>query len=224
LGEQQRRKDIMGFTLWCFFKGQYLILNRRKKRVKTKILGIVTLLLLLTVSGCGGPSASEMGEMFLFTSIGTVIFSIPIIMLLAWLGGLGLVRNLIVWAQFAGLVVVSIAFYFTYKGYNNSENIRLIILASIISIPSLFIITSLEVLCLPIRIYKYLPVMVITPYYVMSYLLVITNSDELLVIFPTLLPIFLWYVTIPFLLWVIIYLIIKKVKSTKKDKSEEKIS
>jgi hypothetical protein len=180
--------------------------------MKTKITATVTLMLLMTVSGCGGPSPREIGEAALMSSIGTVILSIPIIMLMSWLAGLGLSRFKVVWAQFVGLAVISIGLFFHYGGNVYSDGLQVTAIISIISVPYLLLATSLGVLCLPVRICRFLPTLVTALHFAASFLLVLTNSEDLLKIFPLLLPILLWPVTICILLLAIGYLIMLKWK------------
>jgi hypothetical protein len=184
----------------------------KKNKIKINTIATVTLLLMLMVSGCTGPSPSDIGEGFLSLSIGTVILSIPIIMIMYWLAGLDLARSKLVWGQFVGLTIISIGLFFYYGGGSHPNDLFVTVVFSVISVPYLLLVTSLLVLCLPVRICKFLPMLVMALYFAASFLLVLTNSEELLRIFPLLLPIVLWPLTICILLYTIGYLIIIKWK------------
>lgn len=188
-------------------------------RMKTKVIATVTLLLLMTVSGCVGPSPSEIGKAVLMSSIGTVILSIPIIMLMAWLAKLGLARSKIVWAQFVGMVFISVGLYFYNGGNFCSDDLQVIAIISIISVPYLLLVTSLAVLCIPKRVCKYLPILVITPHFAASFLLVLTNSEGLFRFFPMMLLIRLWPLTVAIFICSTGYLILKKLDRIQEDDS-----
>lgn len=192
--------------------------------MKPKALAIVTLLLMMTISGCGGPSPSEIGEVALMSSIGILILSIPIIMLLAWLASLNLGRSKILWGQFVGLVLVSIGLFFRYGGNLYSDTLWVIAVIGVISVPYLLLVASLAVLFLPARVCRFLPILIMTPHFVINILLVITDSKDLLEIFPLMLPIRFWPLTIGLLLITIGSLIILKWKKRQQDNKTEDIS
>jgi hypothetical protein len=192
--------------------------------MKTKVIATVTLLLLLTVPGCTGPSPSEIGEMFLTASIGTVIPSILVIMLMTWLAKLGLGRSKIVWGQFIGLVIVSIALNLHYSGIDYFDLrgfIGGIAFIGLFSTPYLLLVTSLAVIFIPKRVCKYLPILVITPHFAASIMLILTNSEGLLGIFPLMLPIRLWPLTIVILICSTGYLILKKLDRIQEDDNDK---
>jgi hypothetical protein len=192
--------------------------------MKPKIITTVTLLLIMTVSGCGGPSPSEIGETALMLIIGTVILSIPIIITMSWLAGVGIARSKIVWTQFIGLVVISIGLFFHYGGHRYLDGLQILAPVSVLSVPYLLLVTSLEVVCLPVRVCRFLPILVIAPHFAASILLVLTDSEKLLRIFPLLLPIELWPFTVAILLCIIGYLILKKLNRKQQNDSGKNTS
>jgi hypothetical protein len=162
--------------------------------------------------------------MFLNANIGTVIPSIPVIMLMTWLAKLGLGRSKILWGQFIGLIIVSIALYFHYSdvGFFDLRGFLTgIALISLLSTPYLLLVTSLAVIFIPKNVCKYLPILVITPHFAASILLMLTNSEGLLEIFPLMLPIRLWPLTIVILICSIGYLILKKLDRIQEDDSDK---
>jgi hypothetical protein len=199
-----------------------MISRKSSHGMKTKVIAAATLLLMITISGCGGSSPREIGKYILISSIGMVILSIPIIMLMTWLAKLGLGRSRIVWAQFVGLTVISIGLCFYDGGDFSSDDLNVIAIIGVISIPYLLLVTSLAVIFIPKRVCKYLPILVITPHFAASCLLILTDSEGLLGIFPLMLPIRLWPLTIAILICSIGYLILKKLDRIQEDDSDKR--
>ncbi len=199
------------------------MLNNKSKEIKTKIIPAVTLFLMMLVPGCGGPSPREIGEISLALSLGIVTISIPVIMLLSWLAGTNLFRSKKVWMQFAGLAVICISLYLFYGDFG-WQGLHITAFLGLISVPYLFLVTSLAVSLLPARFLKFLPVLVLTPHFLISIMLVLTDSDNVLAVFPIMLSLQFWPLSIGITFCIIVYLIAKKIVNKRKRESDQKIS
>ena len=173
---------------------------------------------LLFIAGCAGPEPWEMGLSGL-GSIGIVIVvgSFPIIIGLTWLTtGRNLIELKRVWLQFIVFFVIILLFVFLLDRRSaDYPMINFTLIALILSLPYLFFTTLLLLTVIPIlnRIlnrdfYPYLPTCVLAPHFVMSALLIATNSPFLMLFIIR--GIYFSYITIPASIGILVWLIVAK--------------
>jgi hypothetical protein len=179
---------------------------------------ILTCLGLLLITGCGGPTPSEIGEIGLCTSIGIVFLSWPIIVFLTWLTKRkNLVTDGKVGIQYLLFFIVSIIILivFRFSLGHASE----LLLVSILAVPYLLFFT-LIFLFLPHRFLSYLPLFVLTPHFVMSALLYATNLEGSECLLPILFCIAFWFFTIPVGVLLFIVLLLRRREEVSGDTSK----
>ena len=120
-------------------------------------------------------STREASEIALAGSIGFIILSWLVVILLTLLGRrLNLVRNRAVLLQYGVYlliqIIISISMGFLYPG------IFPIVVVLMINIPYLLLIGGLLILVLPVRLLAWVPSFLLLPYYLMLGLQYVTNS------------------------------------------------
>lgn len=175
----------------------------------------MTCLGLLLITGCGGPTPSEIGEIGLCFSIGIVFLSWPIIVFLTWLTKRkNLATDGKVGIQYLLFFIVSIIIFWFCLG-----NVSELFLVSILAIPYLLFFT-LIFLFLPRRFLSYLPLFVLTPHFVMSALLYATNIEGSECLLPILFVIAFWFFTIPVGVLLFIALLLRRREEVSGDTSK----
>lgn len=190
---------------------------------------------LLLITGCTGPSPSEIGQIGLCSSIGIVILSWPIIVFLTWLTRRkNLATDRKAWIQYLIFFVVSgIMFWFWYgrfteltfvsilaDPYRCLEDFSELFFVSILAVPYLLFFTLIFLFLSP-RLLSYLPSFVLTPHFVISALLYATNLDGLEYLLPILFVIAFWFFTIPVGVVLFIGLLLRRRREVPGDTSKE---
>jgi hypothetical protein len=137
------------------------------------------------MSGCGGPTPREIGEIELMISLSMVILSWPVIVLLARLAKrLNFVKNIVFSIQYAILVILCFVIIASLHIYYYDEALTIVGFGAIVSIPYLLLSTTFLLTILPRNLLLYLPSFVLIPHLAMSALLYATDSEFLLKLQP----------------------------------------
>lgn len=173
-------------------------------------------LFLIFLSGCSGPSASEIGYIGLFISPAFVLFSLLIIPLskisknkrLFW-KNVGL-QYIILFIASIFLAIVSFSSMVS-QGFISSNILHLFLIQiwSILAIPYIILFTLIFLVLLPKEYANYLPSLIVGLYCLSVLAMIITNSTFTAgLIF---LPIAGWFISIPLATILIILIRIKKI-------------
>ena len=159
----------------------------------------MVLSVLLLSGGCDIEKKSPKDEsaIDLFWSIGIIILSWPVVILLTLLGRrLNLVRNRMVLLQYGIFLLIqifiSLCLSVHIRDFNNSAGssvlwiIFAIVIIQVLALPYLLLACGLLVLVLPVRLLAWLPSFLLVPYYLMFGLYYVTN--EYVIVH----PLFLW--------------------------------
>ena len=167
------------------------------------------LLPVLFTGGCTGPSPAEIGEMEVAMSLGIVILSWPMVVVLTLLTKrLNLSRVGRFWLQYLIYFILSILLIILqFKA--QEEVIRFQVL-SVVALPYLLFATSLLLLILPSNFLAYIPSVLLLTHFVMSGLLYVTDSEFLLALQPILIVVELWPLTMPAAVFILVYLLIQR--------------
>ncbi len=138
----------------------------------------MALMVVLLSGGCQDISPRDVSGLVLSCSIGVIILSWLVVILLTLLGRrLNLVRNRAVLLQYGVYVliqvIISLSLGILSGGF--SEVIFIIVFIQLFSIPYLLLIGGLLILVLPVRLLAWVPSFLLVPHYLMFGLLYITN-------------------------------------------------
>jgi len=176
----------------------------------------MALMVVLLSGGCKDVSPKQVSGLVLSCSIGFIILSWPVVILLTLLGRrLNLVRNRAVLLQYGVYVliqiIISLSLGLLRGGF--SETIFIIVFIQLFSIPYLLLIGGLLILVLPVRLLPWVPSFLLVPHYLMFGLLYVTNTKLLEDVNPLVLGNFLvqeWHVAIPVGVVVLVGLLIRR--------------
>ncbi len=138
----------------------------------------MALMVILLSGGCQDVSTRQVSGMVLSCSIGLIILSWPVVILLTFLGRrLNLVRNRAILLQYGVYVliqiIISLGLGILSAGF--SEVIDMIVLIQLQFIPYLLLVGGLLILLLPVRLLAWAPSFLLVPYYLMFGLVYVTN-------------------------------------------------
>ena len=174
----------------------------------------MALMVVLLSGGCEDISPKQVAGLFLSFSIGVIIMSWPVVILLTLLGRrLNLVRNRAVLLQYGVYVliqvIISLSLGLLSGGF--SEIIIIIVFIQLQSIPYLLLIGGLLILVLPVRLLAWVPSFLLVPYYLMFGLVYVTNPKwpQMDIAWFFLIGL-LWHVAIPIGVVTLVVLLIRK--------------
>ncbi len=176
----------------------------------------MALMVVLLSGGCTNITPKGLSAMVLSCSIGFIILSWPVVILLTLLGRrLNLVRNRAVLLQYGVYVliqvIISLSMGLLSGGF--SEVIFIIVFIQLFSIPYLLLIGGLLILVLPVRLLAWVPSFLLVPHYLMFGLHYVTNAKLLEDVNPFVLGHFLvqeWHVAIPVGVVILVGLLIRR--------------
>ena len=171
----------------------------------------MALMVLLLSGGCDNISAKDLSAMVLSCSIGVIILSWPVVILLTLLcRRLNLVRNRAVLMQYGVYVLIQIIISLSLVILRADLDVSIIIIVFIQlqSIPYLLLVGGLLILLLPVRLLAWVPSFLLVPYYLQFGLLYVTNPKRLVYGFGFL----FWpkYVAIPIGVVILVGLLIRR--------------
>lgn len=142
----------------------------------------MTLMLALLSGGCQDVSPRQVSVLVLLFSIGVIIMSWPVVILMTLLARrLNLVRNRAVLLQYGAYVLIQViiplSLMLLREGFSGDLDVTIIIIVFIQfqSIPYLLLVGSLLILFLPVRLLAWVPSFLLLPYYLMFALVYVTN-------------------------------------------------
>lgn len=174
----------------------------------------MALMAVLLSGGCDVESSpKDQAGGILLCSIGVIILSWPVVILLTLLGRrLNLVRNRVVLQQYGAylLIQVVISLNLLHLSGDLTGNIIAIVFIPLLCLPYLFLISGLLIFALPTRLLAWIPSFLLIPYYLMFTCVYLTDNNVILT------PFFLtaiftakWY--LPTLFGVLILLLIRRI-------------
>jgi hypothetical protein len=172
----------------------------------------MALMVALLSGGCQDVSVRQVSGMVLSCSIGFIILSWPVVILLTLLGRrLNLVRNRAVLLQYGVYVLIQVILSLGLLRGDFLVSIVIIVFIQLQSFPYLLLVGGFLILKLPIRLLPWVPSFLLVPHYFMFGLLYITNPkwpqmDETTVFLMTI----LWYVAILFGVVTLVVLLIRR--------------
>ena len=142
----------------------------------------MALMVALLSGGCQDVSPRQVSVLVLLFSIGVIIMSWPVVILLTLLARrLNLVRNRAVLLQYGAYVLIQViiplSLMLLREGFSGDLDVTIVIILFIQfqSIPYLLLVGSLLILFLPVRLLAWVPSFLLLPYYLMFGLVYITN-------------------------------------------------
>jgi hypothetical protein len=138
----------------------------------------MALMVALLSGGCQDVSVRQVSGMVLSCSIGFIILSWPVVILLTLLGRrLNLVRNRAVLLQYGVYVLIQIIISLSLGLLRADFGVSIVIIVFIQlqSIPYLLLVGGLLILVLPVRLLAWVPSFLLVPHYLMFGLLYVTK-------------------------------------------------
>lgn len=178
----------------------------------------IVLMVVLLSGGCVDVSPKDISGIVLSCSIGFIILSWPVIILLTLLGRrLNLVRNRAVLLQYGVYVLIQVIISLNLGILRGGfiEVIFIIVMIQLQSIPYLLLVGGLLILVLPVRLLAWVPSFLLLPHYLMFGLHYVTNAKCLEDVNPFALVHFIspqWYVAIPVGVVILVGLFIRRRK------------
>lgn len=182
--------------------------------VLRRVVICMTLMVVLLSGGCT-IMPREVSERILAGSIGIIILSWPVVILLTLLGRrLNLVRNRVVLLQYGVYLLIQVIISIS-MGYFYPDIITIVVIL-LLNIPYLLLIGGLLILVLPARLLPWVPSFLLLPHYLMFGLQYVTNSYRLENLSPAAI-IFnfiwhAWFLAIPFGVAIFVGLFIRRRK------------
>jgi hypothetical protein len=174
----------------------------------------MALMVVLLSGGCVDISPRDVSGLVLVGSIGFIILSWPVVILLTLLGRrLNLVRNRAVLLQYVVYVLIQVILSLGLLSGDFLVAIIIIVFIQLQSIPYLLLVGGLLILVLPVRLLPWVPSFLLVPHYLMFGLHYVTNTKLLEDVNPLVLGHFLvqeWYVAIPVGVVVLVGLLIRR--------------
>ena len=144
----------------------------------------MALMVALLSGGCQDVSPRQVSVLVLLCSIGVIIMSWPVVILLTLLARrLNLVRNRAVLLQYGAYVLIQVIIPLSLAllrggfsgGFINETIVVIIVFIQFQSIPYLLLVGVLLILFLPVRLLAWVPSFLLVPYYLMFGLVYVTN-------------------------------------------------
>ena len=143
----------------------------------------MALMVVLLSGGCQDVSPKQVSALVLSCSIGVIILSWPVVILLTLLGRrLNLIRNRAVLLQYGVYVLIQVIIPLSlgflrggFSGGFNETIVVIIVFIQLQSIPYLLLVGGLLILVLPVRLLAWVPSFLLVPHYLMFGLLYVTN-------------------------------------------------
>jgi len=144
----------------------------------------MALMVALLSGGCQDVSPRQVSVLVLLFSIGVIIMSWPVVILLTLLARrVNLVRNRAVLLQYGVYVLIQVIIPLSLGflrggfsgGFINETIVVIIVAIQFQSIPYLLLVGGLLILLLPVRLLVWVPSFLLVPYYLMFGLVFLTN-------------------------------------------------
>lgn len=178
----------------------------------------MALMVVLLSGGCQDVSPRQVSVLVLLFSIGVIIMSWPVVILLTLLARrLNLVRNRVVLLQYGAYVLIQViiplSLMLLREGFRGDLDVTIIIIVflQLKSIPYLLLVGSLLILFLPARLLAWVPSFLLVPYYLTFGLVYVTNPKwpQMDTAWFFLIGL-LWHVAIPIGVVTLVVLLIRK--------------
>ena len=149
-----------------------------------RVVICMALMVALLSGGCQDVSPKQVSGLVLLFSIGVIIMSWPVVILLTLLARrLNLVRNRAVLLQYGIYVLIQVIIPLSLGllrggfsgGFINETIVIIIVFIQFQSIPYLLLVGVLLILFLPVRLLAWVPSFLLVPYYLMFGLVYVTN-------------------------------------------------